>query len=40
MTKRLIRVAKDLNVRISVLVEHLQKQGFEIENSPRAKVTD
>lgn len=40
MAKRLIRVAKDLNVGISTLVEHLQKQGFEVENSPRAKVSD
>ncbi len=40
MAKRLIRVAKDLNVGISTLVEHLQKKGFEVENSPRAKVTD
>ena len=40
MAKRLIKVAKDLNVGISTLVEHLQKQGFEVENSPRAKVTD
>lgn len=40
MAKRLIKVAKDLNVGISTLVEHLQKQGFEVENSPRAKVSD
>ena len=40
MAKRLIKVAKDLNVGISTLVEHLQKKGFEVENSPRAKVTD
>ncbi len=40
MAKRLIKVAKDLNVGISTLVEHLQKQGFEVENSPRANVSD
>ena len=40
MAKRLIKVAKDLNVGIGTLVEHLQKKGFEVENSPRAKVTD
>ena len=40
MAKRLIKVAKDLNVGISTLVEHLQKQGFKVENSPRAKVSE
>lgn len=40
MAKRLIKVAKDLNVGISTLVEHLQKQGIEVENSPRTKVSD
>ena len=40
MAKRLIKVAKDLNVGIGTLVEHLQKKGFDVENSPRAKVTD
>jgi translation initiation factor IF-2 len=40
MAKRLIKVAKDLNVGISTLVEHLQKQGIEVENSPRAQVSD
>jgi hypothetical protein len=40
MAKRLIKVAKDLNVRISTLVEYLQKEGFEVENSPRTKITD
>jgi translation initiation factor IF-2 len=40
MAKRLIKVAKDLNVGINTLVEHLQKQGIEVENSPRAQVSD
>lgn len=40
MAKRLIKVAKDFNISISTLVEHLLKQGFEVENSPRAKISD
>jgi translation initiation factor IF-2 len=40
MAKRLIKVAKDLNVGINTLVEHLQKQGIEVENSPRTQVSD
>ena len=35
---RLFKVAKELNVGSSTLVEHLQKEGFEVDNSPNAKL--
>ena len=38
--KRLIKVAKELNVGISTIVEHLNGNGFSIEGKPTAKVTD
>jgi translation initiation factor IF-2 len=38
--EKLIKVAKELNVGTSTIVEHLSKKGFEIENKPTAKVTD
>ena len=40
MAKRLLKVAKDLNVELSKVVGFLNQYGFEIENSPRAKVSD
>ncbi len=40
MAKRLVKVAKELNVGTSTIVEHLTKNGFEIDNKPTAKVTD
>lgn len=40
MSKRLFKIAKELNVGTSSIVEHLVKAGFEIENKPTAKVTD
>ncbi|MCB0570342.1 MAG: translation initiation factor IF-2 [Phaeodactylibacter sp.] len=40
MEKRLIKIAKELNVGTTTIVEHLSKSGFEIENKPTAKVTD
>lgn len=40
MAKRLVKVAKELNVGTSTIVEHLTKSGFEIENKPTAKVTE
>ncbi|MBP7272212.1 MAG: translation initiation factor IF-2 [Saprospiraceae bacterium] len=38
--KKLIKVAKELNVGIGTVVEHLVKKGFDIENKPNAKITD
>ncbi|MEM1119073.1 MAG: translation initiation factor IF-2 [Bacteroidota bacterium] len=40
MAKRLIKVAKSLNVGTSTIVEFLNQNGFEIEDKPIAKVTD
>ena len=40
MSKRLFKIAKELNVGTSSIVEHLVKAGFEIENKPTSKVTD
>jgi translation initiation factor IF-2 len=38
--KLLVKVATELNVGLSTIVEHLQDKGFEIDNKPTAKVTD
>ena len=40
MAKRLIKVAKELNVGTSTIVEFLNRNGFEIDDKPIAKVTD
>jgi len=40
MTKRLIKIAKELNVGTGTIVEYLNNNGFDIENKPTAKVTD
>ena len=40
MSKRLVKIAKELNVGTATIVEHLLNNGFEIENKPTAKVTD
>jgi translation initiation factor IF-2 len=40
MSKRLIKVAKELNVGTATIVEHLHGNGFEIENRPTAKVSE
>jgi translation initiation factor IF-2 len=40
MEKRLVKVAKELNVGTSTVVEHLQKVGFEVENKPTAKISE
>ncbi len=40
MSKRLFKIAKELNVGTSTIVEHLKSAGFEIENKPTSKVTD
>ncbi|MEM9886073.1 MAG: translation initiation factor IF-2 [Bacteroidota bacterium] len=39
MSKRLIKIAKELNVGLSTLVDFLNDNGFEIENKPTAKVS-
>ena len=39
MSKRLIKVAKELNVATSTLVEYLSGQGFDIDNKPTAPVS-
>ena len=40
MAKRLVKIAKELNVGTTTIVEHLVNSGFEIENKPTAKVSD
>ncbi len=40
MERQLIKVAKELNVGMSTVVEFLSGKGFEIENRPISKVTD
>ena len=40
MAQRLVKVAKELNVGTTSIVEHLISAGFEIENKPSAKITD
>ncbi|MCF8236969.1 MAG: translation initiation factor IF-2 [Saprospiraceae bacterium] len=40
MEKRLVIVAKEFNVGLSTVVEHLHKAGFEVESKPTAKITD
>ena len=40
MAKRLIKIAKELNVGTSTIVEHLHNHGFDIDNKPTAKITD
>ncbi len=40
MTKRLIKIAKELNVGTSTIVDFLNNHGYEIENRPTAKVTE
>lgn len=36
--RRLFKIAKELNVGTSMLVDHLQKEGHQVENSPNAKI--
>ncbi|MGB1040994.1 MAG: translation initiation factor IF-2, partial [Flavobacteriales bacterium] len=38
--KRLSKIAKELNVGISSLVDHLKSNGVEIESSPNTKVEE
>jgi len=40
MTKRLVKIAKELNVGTSTIVEFLNDNGFDIENKPTAKVSE
>ena len=37
--KRLLKIAKELNVGIDTLVEHLQQNDIEVEARPNAKVS-
>jgi translation initiation factor IF-2 len=40
MSKRLVKVAKELNVGTKTIVEFLNGKGFEVSNKPTAKVSD
>jgi len=40
MAKRLVKIAKELNVGTSTIVEFLTNEGFEVENKPTAKISD
>ena len=40
MAKRLVKLAKELNVGTATIVEFLQQNGIEIENKPTSKITD
>jgi translation initiation factor IF-2 len=40
MPYKLFKIAKELNVATSTIVEYLNSQGYEIENKPTAKISD
>jgi translation initiation factor IF-2 len=40
MEKRLVKIAKELNVGTTTIVEFLHKNGYEIENKPTAWISD
>ena len=40
MAERLVKIAKELNVGVATIVEHLNENGFDIDNKPTAKVSD
>ncbi len=40
MARRLVKIAKELNVGTTTIVDHLLANGFEIDNKPTAKITD
>ncbi len=40
MARRLVKIAKELNVGTKTIVEHLHDSGFEIKDRPTAKITD
>ncbi len=40
MAKRLVKIAKELNVGTSTIVEFLTEQGFEVQNRPTTKISE
>lgn len=40
MSKRLVKIAKELNVGTKTIVEFLDGKGFSISNKPTAKISD
>ncbi|KXK36945.1 MAG: translation initiation factor IF-2 [Saprospiraceae bacterium] len=40
MAERIVKVATELNVAVSTIVEFLTSKGFEIEDKPSAKITE
>jgi len=40
MAQRLVKIAKELNVGTTTIVEHLAKNGYEVDNKPTAKISD
>ncbi len=40
MVRRIIKVARELNVGKSTIVDHLKNKGFEVEDKPNAKLTE
>ena len=40
MAKRLVKIAKELNVGTSTIVEYLSTNGYTVENKPTAKIED
>jgi len=40
MAKRLVKIAKELNVGTTTIVDYLNNNGFDIENKPTSKVSD
>ncbi len=40
MSQRLVKIAKELNVGTTTIVEYLNTHGFEIEDKPSAKITE
>ncbi len=40
MDKRLVKVAQELNVGTSTIVDFLSGKGFDVENKPTSKITD
>lgn len=40
MKKRLVAVAKELNVATGTIIERLSEGGFEVANSPRTTIND
>jgi len=40
MAKRLVKIAKELNVGTTTIVDFLKENGFEIENKPTSKISE